>query len=340
MMTHLKKHHYIPQFYLAGFTPTGSREDKVYVLDLQTGRQRPSSPSETGFENYFYKLEFEGDQAFSLEQVLSKIEGEVSIILRATEETGNMPIGDDYLKLMIFLAIMAVRVPGWLSRVDNFFEQISKKMMRLVVAKKERWESTVARMKADGIDVGDAKWEKMKASVEGDEFNVKMNQNYRMFLMMNSLYALTDILANRKWTVWTAPAGSKGFICSDRPLSCGWLVPPPIKRLSPAPGMPNTFMMFPLSKRRVIHGIFEAQLPPKLIDPISVGQVNIYTALFAHRFVYSTGPDFEVTLPDMKLAGKTELREYWKTVHESGNQHNPTQSDSGNSQNIKSEPPP
>ena len=41
---HARKHHYVPQFYLAGFTATGNKDGQLWVFDKETGRNWPKTP--------------------------------------------------------------------------------------------------------------------------------------------------------------------------------------------------------------------------------------------------------------------------------------------------------
>jgi hypothetical protein len=34
-----RRHHFLPQFYLAGFTPSGRRDDELWALSLKDGRR-------------------------------------------------------------------------------------------------------------------------------------------------------------------------------------------------------------------------------------------------------------------------------------------------------------
>ena len=43
-----RKHHYVPAFYLAGFTMSGSDEDRLCVFDQSQIKSWPSSPRNAG----------------------------------------------------------------------------------------------------------------------------------------------------------------------------------------------------------------------------------------------------------------------------------------------------
>lgn len=49
-----RKHHYLPCFYLAGFTIAGSDCDRLYVFDQQQIKSWPSTPRNAAHERDFY----------------------------------------------------------------------------------------------------------------------------------------------------------------------------------------------------------------------------------------------------------------------------------------------
>jgi hypothetical protein len=44
MANQSRKHHYVPEFYLAGFTESGTDDGRLHVLDKEQLRQWPSTP--------------------------------------------------------------------------------------------------------------------------------------------------------------------------------------------------------------------------------------------------------------------------------------------------------
>ena len=55
-----RSHHYVPAFYLAGFTDTGTRDGFLWVSDRETERTWRSKPDEAGCERDFYRIYLEG----------------------------------------------------------------------------------------------------------------------------------------------------------------------------------------------------------------------------------------------------------------------------------------
>lgn len=70
-----RAHHYVPKFLLAGFTDNFREEGLLWVSDLKTGTQWPSTPRKTGHRRDFYRVEVAGVSPTFIEQdVLSDIE--------------------------------------------------------------------------------------------------------------------------------------------------------------------------------------------------------------------------------------------------------------------------
>ncbi|MCU1264639.1 MAG: hypothetical protein JWM21_957 [Acidobacteria bacterium] len=65
-----RAHHYIPQFYLAGFTSSGSKNGTLYVHDLEQLKSWPSNPAAAGHQKDFYRINVPGRSPDELEKIL------------------------------------------------------------------------------------------------------------------------------------------------------------------------------------------------------------------------------------------------------------------------------
>ncbi|MCK4348666.1 MAG: DUF4238 domain-containing protein, partial [Thermoplasmatales archaeon] len=60
MKSTARRHHYLPQAYLAAFTRTGSKDDQFFVLDVHSGRPFSTSPINVAVERDFNRVDIEG----------------------------------------------------------------------------------------------------------------------------------------------------------------------------------------------------------------------------------------------------------------------------------------
>lgn len=310
-MSQPRKHHYVPAFYLAGFTANGDRKGPLHVLDLQAGRRWQSTPDDAGCERDFYRLENGAEDPVAVERLFGAIESRAAAVVRTVFETGKIPEGDDYAALCEFLATLTIRVPGTLAMIDNLYEEILKKVARLMVSSPEQWSRQMDQLREAGNSIPEGSYEGVRKMVEEDAYTVKVNQNERMHLILEMGKPAIPLMMDRKWAVVQAPPQGPGFICSDRPVSLSWSDGKTRGWMPPGFGLRGTSVAVPLSRTTAVHGIFEAQLPSRLLNPTQVGIFNFWTAIYAERFVYSAEPDFKVTLKDGSLAGPDAMVEIW-----------------------------
>jgi hypothetical protein len=81
-----RRHHYVPRFWLAGFTDTGEKDGTLWVTDLPRKKQWQAKPGSTGFINDFYRISEEDLDPVIVEKALAEMEGDVAPILRAIDK--------------------------------------------------------------------------------------------------------------------------------------------------------------------------------------------------------------------------------------------------------------
>jgi uncharacterized protein DUF4238 len=302
-----RKQHYVPRSYLANFTDSAGR---LHVLDRDSGRQWESSPEKTACERDFYALEVTTDDehdALGVESFFAQVEGHTREAIQATLREGCVPDGELRKRLMEFLAVQAVRVPGALRGLDDMADQIGKRVAWYLTATPETWAACVRRMKEAGDPVPDVPYEQVRESVLSEEYDVSWDQNTRLGMILRMLPQLAAVLSERKWTLVVAGNGCPDFVCSDRPLTVSWNEPPAARRMPPGLGLGNTTAQIPLGRRAALLGMFERPFPMTTANPMLVGLVNMGTITYATRYVYSAKPDFSVVLPNGRRGGREDV---------------------------------
>jgi hypothetical protein len=110
------RQHFVPRFYLAGFTdPAHGRGDMLWVYE--SGKEpRPSRPEACGYENCVYDFFDEGERR-SLEEEMTRVDCAAAEALRRLGP-GCAGTGGDWGTLLEFISLQAVRVPSMLRRFD------------------------------------------------------------------------------------------------------------------------------------------------------------------------------------------------------------------------------
>lgn len=287
-----RKHHYVPQTYLAAFTDSGKKDGRLHV-DKESGLRWASRPGDVGCQRDFYMLAVEEDNehdALAIEKFFGQIEGHYREALLAALGAGAVPTsGEHRAKLMGFLAAQALRVPAALNAWDTANDQIFRTAAWYL-----------------------AKTPEERKLIESGDISFSLDQNTRLGTILHPLPQLAAALDERHWTLVVAGDGVPDFVSSDRPLTVCWTEQTKSRWPPPALGLARTTVMFPVGRRAALLGMFERPFPTRVANPMLVGIVNWWTGIFATRFVYSSDNDFLVTLPDGRAGGWADFLQHAK----------------------------
>ena len=70
-----RRHHYVPQCWLAGFTETGENDGRLWVTDFSRQQQWPTTPANAGHIRDFYRLADPAPDPVAVERFFSQLEG-------------------------------------------------------------------------------------------------------------------------------------------------------------------------------------------------------------------------------------------------------------------------
>ena len=118
-----KKHHYLPRYYLRGFTDS---DGGFFVYDKHTGKIFPTSPDAAFFENDLNTAELpDGNQSDFLEGLYTAIENQswnsLDTIRASTFNTPIEPL--DKMNLFSFLLFLHWRLPSNIAMADKLSGQ-------------------------------------------------------------------------------------------------------------------------------------------------------------------------------------------------------------------------
>lgn len=305
-MAENRRQHFVPEFYLAGFTLGGSRDELLHVLDQSDGRRWRSRPSELAHQRDFYRIDVEGIDPNVFEKTFGAFESQVAALLRQLFETGSLPVAEAYANLMFFLALMAVRIPRRRAKMTQEMDQIMKSMLRMSVATPEHWESAQRRMRLDGLtELAETSYEEAKALFERDDFTIQMPATWHVGMLYESAKTIFPYLADRAWSFFQCEDDDPDFVCSDHPLSLVWstegsgFYPPGF-------ALAETEVSLPLSRRWAMMGRFEGEGGLYRATPKTVAAINSRTGMYAGQ-LYSAREEFILTKRDGEIGSSADL---------------------------------
>ena len=286
-----RRHHYLPQAYLAAFTRTGSKYDKFFVLDVHRGRSFSTSPINVAVERDFNRIDIEGRSIDAIEQALAPFERQAAMAIRNVIESEKFPDDENFNLILNLLGLIAVHNPQLRKSFNHSREQLIHRIGDLLVSDKKIWEHHVKKARESGENINDdVSFDNVKQFIEERKYRLEFSPGSNLRVEFHAFDKLLPIIGQRTWSVLVAPNDGPELICSDHPVTLVW------KSGNVGPlgyGLKETEVFFPLGRRVGFYGVFENPLKPVVkLKPSYAAMLNRRVALSAERHVFSALESF------------------------------------------------
>lgn len=290
-----RKHHYVPQFYLAGFTDNKTSEGNLHVVDIEHQKMWVAKPKDTAHQRDFHRIDIGPDSdPMGIEKALGVLEGRWSTAVRHVVEENRIPGADEEIfgDLMMFIAFLHVRVPRIRETIDDFLARVKKK---------EKFAQR--QLAAEG------------KPVEFVSNWAELDQTWHVQVMIENAILVAPYLWQRKWNLWAGGVEPYDLICSDSPVALTHLGTN--GRRQPAGfATPNTIVSLPLNRHMAMVSGLEFDVGRHPLGQVQAAQVNTSTGMYA-RQLYCPRPDFVWLRNDGRICGKSELLKAFEDKSES-----------------------
>lgn len=284
-MTKPKRHHFLPEFYLNGFT----RDGMLCVFDREKAAYRPQPPKNTAVIGHFYAFQnIDGEMDYGLETFFSQIEGKAKVVIEKLED-GELISPEERLDLSMFIALLFNRVPKFEREIEQIADAAGKAMMKEMFPTMESVEEHLRReAEADGDRSVSA--QAFFDFIHKEQYTFEGNRNITIQTMLEQTPEIGKTLVFMDWVIAHADYRSS-FITTDSPF--GFIVPEEIRRSrEPAIGLgsPKVTKIVPLSGRiALLLGGVGVGLGHFDLDRTQVRELNVAVASECDRYVM--GPD-------------------------------------------------
>jgi hypothetical protein len=288
-----RRHHYVPQAYLAAFTSSGAKDSQFHVLDVETGHTFRTSPLNVGAQRDFNRVDVEGHPLDAIESALAPFEGEAVAAIRRVIDSQGFPNNDDWNLILNLLGLIAVRNPKMRGSFNQAREQALRKIGELLVSDENIWAHHITKAREAGESISETvSFEQAKDFVETGKYTIEFHPEGNLRIEFKAFDELLPLLGRRTWSVLVAPDGGPEFISSDHPVTVTW------KRGFSGPvgfGLKQTEVFMPLGRHVGFYGVHETPLNPVVnCKPAHIATMNRRTAWNAERHVYSAQQSFFV----------------------------------------------
>jgi len=313
------RHHFNPQFYLAGFTVSGSKDECLWALDKKEFKQWKDKPKNLAFQTDFYRIEAPGVNPDEMEKALGKFENKIAPIVNKIIDLEALPVDKDFTMLIIWIALMVFRTPRFRRVYEKPLENIGKLVLKMMTATPEIWNNIQESMKKNGYtSKKKASYEDVKRFVESDYYTIEITKEFsREFhtqLLIKFVEEIMPSLISREWSIAFVRDKSNEFICSDNPVLLRWTKPMP-KFDNPGFERENTEVIMPLNKNIALLGRFEGKSQRLWVSRKQVATINRLLAIHAQRFIYSSRKNFLWLNKDGNIGNIIDLKEELKRIN-------------------------
>jgi hypothetical protein len=292
MASTARRHHYLPQVYLAGFTDTGEKDGQFHVLDICSGASFRTSPINVAVERDFNRVDVEGKPPDIIEQELSPFEERAGQGIRNVNHTNIFPSDEDFNWIINLLCLIAVRNPQLRESFNRSRELTMHAIGDLIVSDEKIWIHHLKKAQKAGY-VGDhnVSFDEIKRFIEERKYTIEFTSEGNLRVEFDAFGKILQLLGQRTWSLLVAPTSGPDIICSDHPVALTWKYLG--KRGPIGYGLKNTEVFFPLGPRTGLYGVYEDPLPHVVhINPAQVAFMNTRVSNSAERHVFSTKDTF------------------------------------------------
>ncbi|MBZ0142995.1 MAG: DUF4238 domain-containing protein, partial [Rhodocyclaceae bacterium] len=290
-----RAHHYVPGFYLAGFTPSGRRDDFLWVHDGKAKKGWRQRPREVACEKDFYRVDAEGLSPDVIEQDLAKLESACAQALARVLADRTLPSGETLAGLVGFVTLLIVRTPSFREMYLRNTRELIRFSTRFGIGHPEAFKSFQEEMAREGKPLPDGITQESLLAFLDDEsrYTIEIPQLWVLKNLFDVFRGLYPLIAKRTWSL--VEATEEDFICSDNPVSLVATSPDVLPHFGF--GIRDTETTFPLDRSLALVGSFDGPASVTQAGKLQVGFLNRRTLQSALRFAYSAREEFVVSVP-------------------------------------------
>lgn len=254
-----RKHHFVPQSYLAAFTEDGSKGARFFVLDAQNGRCFSTTPQNVAAKRDFNRIDAPGVPIDALESDLARFEADLAPILLRVRTSSSYPNREDLDFLINFIAHIAVRNPQSRRRAGEAFEQMRQTFWEVLLSDENMFNAHINKARENG-QAFDMTFEETKAFLRENPGITEFQPQEHTHVELSIYEDILQLFGNRHWSLVLVPPDGPSFISSDYPIGFRFKRPSEGIRFV-GYGIPHTEVFFPIGTNCGLVGVFEDPFP-------------------------------------------------------------------------------
>lgn len=287
-----RQHHILPEFYLAGFTNTGTRKGYLHVFDYKRAKCFRAKPKDVAIERDFYRIYEPNYDQNAVEHELAQVESKTAPVLANVRKSRIFRNGEELGNILSLVALIHARGKWARERISSSAQNTMWNKLRKGEVTPEQWENLrQSELRAGVSPAVLPNFKEARQLVFNPKWRPKAPEVLKVGVISEIQQEIFKWLAGRIWSLALAEPGFGGFICSDSPLAWGnkmpWEVGVEWERLDD----PHSTITFPLSSELALITRPDCQGTYKA-EATVIAWVNIRTQFTSKGSLISSSPNF------------------------------------------------
>lgn len=269
-MQHPRKHHYLPQFYLRGFS---TDQRSLFQIEKATGRHYQSQIKDTAAIRDFHEIDADGiDDPYRLEKSLAERESELADTLRVflADGTSNKPALAGVIRLLSMLRMRVPAVKQHIERSLSSMIRVSAKILEQSGRLPQPPPGLEDDLRIDNLNISVTNWKCM-------EFMFGMAEDEDIL----------NIFTRMRATLYRCSSGQL-FVTSDQPVALFHPTPGSTNSYGVGPAIKEVEITLPLTSSSLLKLDHEpGQHLETLATPDEVKEFNRRTIIMAQSYIFT-----------------------------------------------------
>jgi hypothetical protein len=307
-----RKHHYLSQCYLKGFTKGLSKKSQLVVYDIFRANKFLQKPDGVAAIRDFNRIEIDGVDPNFIEQWYADLESKIGTSLKKMYEIMEFK-GEIQEYILLLIAIIGSRSPEKREHWRKFYEKVCKLEMKMLVSSEEFWDKHIQTIQDDGYKLEHSvQYKDMKNFVRDNKYKIDLPNEHHITNEIEMINLILPLLFYRKWKVICTNDDVGTFITSDNPVVLTWTNPEDYKHFNGGPGygLNETIIYFPVNKYITIVGRFDGDEGIYFANENTVASYNAIQIMFKYKQIYTPKDDFKFVNASGKILTGDQLFDY------------------------------
>jgi len=279
-----KAQHYIPKFYLKGFT---DKQGSLWVYE-KFKPLRESKPKKEAHRPDYYTHAEKGERDETAEDLLKKVESQVAPVICKLANPEYRLLPDDASNLVVFVAFMFARVPNWRENLDKIAASTLKQSQIEIASDKEAFHKHLEKYEQETGQPLGMDFEEMRQFLLSGDFDIEQKSKaFNLGAMFSSGLGILEIIEKYGYEALYAPKG-RFFMTSDSPVFI--LLPNGTGDATVGVGFgwPDVEVFFPLNKRTCLRMKKGIKPQGHFIEAGFVDSINDLVMATSTQYLYSS----------------------------------------------------